>query len=85
MENRVLPPIETTSLVTKLSILNGVQEPDGSIKSVDNELTSNTSVSQQQHYYHHTDSFSMGNNVMDFRAKSGNESYANTCIVYSKR
>ncbi|XP_031626541.1 armadillo repeat-containing protein 2 isoform X2 [Contarinia nasturtii] len=77
LENRVLPPIGTTSLVTKLSLLNGVEEPDGSIKNVDDEMTSNRSALQQQQ--HQTDSCAMGNNVMDLRAKSDKNNRNNGC------
>lgn len=79
LENRVLPPIGTTSRATnKRSSLNSLREPEVEthIKTFDNEMTSNMVAPQ-----YNMEPYSMGNNAMDLRAKSGcNETYANTCI-----
>lgn len=74
LENRVLPPIGTTSRATKLNALTNVQEPIADIKAFNDEMTSNTATAQ------HIGSSTMANSATDLRMKNGHELYANACI-----
>lgn len=76
LENRVLPPIGTTSRATKLSSLSGIQYAVADIKTFNDGMTSNTTASQ------HIESSKAVNNVMDLHAKSGNESNANIYLHF---